>query len=454
MKIHKYLNSNYTNFNLSKCLIFYPKNKKDIIKIIEYAKKNKKKLLPIGSGLSWFDTIFNTNNILINLNKFNKKFIFNKTKGELTVSAGYKIFDIVKKINLHNWSLYSIPGGGDVSIGGCIGNDVHGKDSFKFGNFSENIIEMEVVLPNKKIIKCSKNKNLEIFRSVSGGLGLIGIVTEVKLKLKKISSFYFSSTIACNNYNELITNLYKNNEKFEYINGWVDIYAKDKNIGKSVIFKSEKITDKEIKNKDNINTSKILSFFQNLIFGFCVRNNLVSFINYFIFKLFKFKKKNINTYNDITFPLSSYGIDIKRTIYPYSFFEIQVIIEKKNIRNDLKNFILKCQELKLSGFVIGIKMHKKNNNYLSFSGNGISININQIFNQKKDFSQELKNLNKLHQYVLKKGHKIYLCKDFLLNNKKIKKNYPNFKKFLNIKKKYDREHLLYSDFFERINLNR
>ena len=206
---------------------------------------------------------------------------------------------------------------------------MHGKDSFKFGNFSENIIEMEVILPNKKIIKCSKNKNPEIFRSISGGLGLIGIITEVKLKLKKISSFYFSSTIACNNYNELITNLYKNNEKFEYINGWVDIYAKDKNIGKSVIFKSEKITDKKITNKDNINTSKFLSFFQNLIFGFCVRNNLVSFINYFIFKLFKFKKKNINTYNDITFPLSSYGVDIKRTIYPYSFFEIQIIIEKK-----------------------------------------------------------------------------------------------------------------------------
>ena len=174
--------------------------------------KNKKKLLPIGSGLSWFDTIFNTNNILINLNKFNKKFIFNKTKGELTVSAGYKIFDIVKKINLPNWSLYSIPGGGDVSIGGCIGNDVHGKDSFKFGNFSENIIEMEVVLPNKKIIKCSKNKNLEIFRSVSGGLGLIGIVTEVKLKLKKsqVSIFHQLLAITIMNLLQIFIRIMKN----------------------------------------------------------------------------------------------------------------------------------------------------------------------------------------------------------------------------------------------------
>ena len=80
------------------------------------------------------------------------------------------------------------------------------------------------------------------------------------------------------------------------------------------------------------------------------------------------------------FPLSAYGVDIKKTIKPYSFFEIQIIIKKENIQNDLKDFILLCQKLKLSGFVIGIKRHKKNDNYLSFSENGISINVNQIFN--------------------------------------------------------------------------
>ena len=83
MKIRKYLNSNYTNYNLSECLIFYPKSKKDIVEIIEYAKKNKKKLLPIGSGLSWFDTIFNTNNILINLNKFKRNSFLIKKKVNL-----------------------------------------------------------------------------------------------------------------------------------------------------------------------------------------------------------------------------------------------------------------------------------------------------------------------------------------------------------------------------------
>lgn len=142
-------------------------------------------------------------------------------------------------------------------------------------------------------------------------------------------------------------------------------------------------------------------------------------------------------------------MDIKETIKPYSFFEIQVILNKASLPYSLKNFILKCQKLKLKGFVIGIKIHKKNNNYLSFSGDGVSININQIFN-KKNYQQQYKKLKYLHDYVVNKKYKIYLCKDFLINKNDIMLNYKDFKKFLFVKKKLDPKELFYSDFYHRI----
>ena len=449
MKIKKFLNLNYSNFKKSNCQIFFPKNNKDIFKIIDFAKKNKKKILPIGSGLSWYDTIFNSDNIIVDLINYKKKFLFNKNKGELLISSQFRIKDIIDKLNKYGWSLYSIPGGGEVTIGGCIGNDVHGKDSFKHGNFSQSIIELELVLPNKKIIKCSEKKNNKIFRSVCGGLGLIGIVTEVKFKLKPIAKFYHSVTIPCYNYKELIQNLYKDIDEYDYINGWVDIYGRNQNLGKSIIFKSKRIDKKNLKS-DNINTLNFFNVIQKYIFGLFVKNNLTKYINYFIFLLFKSKKENINTYRDISFPLSSYGVDIKDIINPYSFFEVQILIKKANIKNDLKNFILYCQKLNLLGFVIGIKMHKKNNNYLSFSDDGISMNVNQIFNARTDYSKELNKIKKLHDYVIKKNHKIYICKDVLLDKVKIKKNYKFYKNILDIKKKYDKDNLLYSDFFKRV----
>ena len=97
MKLKKFLNHNYSNYKKSECSIYYPRNKKDILNLIDFAKQKRKKILPIGSGLSWYDTIFNTGNIIIDLSKFKKKFIFNKKKGELIISAQFKIKEIIRK---------------------------------------------------------------------------------------------------------------------------------------------------------------------------------------------------------------------------------------------------------------------------------------------------------------------------------------------------------------------
>jgi hypothetical protein len=449
VNLKKYTNFNYSNYKKSNCQIFYPRNDNDIFTIIDFATKNNKKILPIGACLSWYDTIFNSNQILIDLSNFKKSFFFDKTNGTLLISPSYKIYEVTKKINKYGWSLYSIPGAPNATIGGCIGNDVHGKDSYKFGNFGSNIIYIELILPNKKKIKCSKKKNEKIFRAVIGGLGLIGVVVNIQLKLKKISKYYKTDNFICNSYKELIYNIYKDKNKYDYINGWIDIHS-TKTIARGVIFKSKKVDEQKLIKKNNVNTLAIANFFQKIIFGFCIRNNLIKFINFFIFYLFKFKKSNYNSYKDVTYPLSSYGVDIREIIEPRSFFEIQVILKKNNLPKSLKDFILKCKKLKLSGFVTGIKMHKTSKNYLSFSDNGISININQIFDSNKNFNEIYNKIKILHRYVIMKKYKIYLCKDFFLNKKEIKINYINYNKFLSVKKKVDKKELFYSDFYKRI----
>ena len=449
MNLTSFININYSNYKKSSCLLFYPKHSKDIFSLITYANVNNKKILTIGSSLSWYDTVFNTNNLLVSLKKYKKKFILDKKKGTLEVSTFFQIEDVVNKISKHGWSLFAIPGGKNVTIGGCIGNDVHGKDSFRHGNFGENIIELEIILANKKIIKCSRFRNSEVFKAAVGGLGLIGIITSVKLNLKKISNIYKTNHYICYDYKELIKNLYSNNNDYEYINGWVDIHAKNKKLGQGVIFKSKKVKEDILIKPKNINTFRIFGLLQKFVFIFFVKNNLINIMNFFIFRLFKYKQSNYNNYESVTFPLSSYGVDIKEAISPNSFFEIQVIIKKKELPFALKEFILKCQRLDLSGFVIGIKMHKESKNYLSFSDDGVSINVNQIF-KEKNFNKNYKKLSQLHDFVIKKNHKIYIAKDFCLNNKDLRNNYKNFKKFLKVKKKIDKNFLFSSDFYKRI----
>lgn len=450
MKLESYLASNYSNYKISKSNILFPKNNEEIFKIIDFATKKNLKILAVGSSLSWYDTIFNTNNIIINLNNYDKTFLFDEKNGILTVGPSYKVYEVLDKINKYGWSIYSIPGSLDVTIAGCISNDVHGKDTFKFGNFGESVVEIEIILSNKDIITCSKEKNKEIFKSVIGGLGLIGIITKVKLKLKKINSFYETTNHVCNNYNEVIKELYFQKENYDYIFGWIDTFAQKEKLGRGVIFKAKKYF--KLKKKPIFRQGFLVNLREKLqekIFSFCIKNNLVKYLNTIFLKSFLLKKKNISSYKEITYPLTAYGIDIKKMIYPYSFFEVQIILNKNTLPESLSEFIKKCQSLKLNGFVIGIKMHKKNDNYLSFAEDGVSININQIF-KKENEKKIVQKFDELYKFIIEKNYKIYLCKDFFLRKNNFCKNYKHAELFFSLKNKYDKNDLFSSDFFDRV----
>jgi len=233
---------NFSKFNYKeRSVVFYPKNINEIKKIITYSELNKTKILCIGNSLSWHDTIINKNNFLINLRKFKKKIIINKRFKYIYLSSNITIKNALRIANSNLYSIASIPGNLNVTVGGCISNDVHGKDSFKNGNFSENIIELTILLANKKIIKCSKDKHKEIFKAVAGGLGMIGIILYAKIKLIPIHRNYLTEKYKCSNYKELIHKLYLNRNDYDFIYGWVDTYASGKGIGRGISLNQRKI---------------------------------------------------------------------------------------------------------------------------------------------------------------------------------------------------------------------
>ena len=450
MKLINYIGNNYSNYKISKSKIFYPKNKEEILALIKYSNLNNLKILTIGSSVSWYDTVFNTKNIIINLKHYKKIFVLDKKRGVLTISASYKILEVIEKINKSGWTIYSVPGYPHATLGGCVSNDVHGKDSFLYGNFGDSIIEIEIILSNNRLVKCSKTKNQNIFKSAIGGLGLIGIITKIKLKLKKINKSYTTNIYICKNYKELVKEIYYKKQKYNYLYGWIDFYSKKNQLGRGIIFKT-KANDSS--NSGNLNQKSFItrfkSFLKNIIFNFFTRYNLNKYLNILFFNSFKLQKNEFfSSYREVAWPLDD--IDVKKAIYPNSFYEIQFIIKKENLPNALKEFIEKCQSLKINTFITGIKIHKKSKNYLSFAEDGVSINANQIFNKKNE-KYETKKFLSLYNYVLKKNYKMYICKDFFFRRKSFNKNYILYKNFIKIKKRFDKKNLFHSDFFKRIN---
>ena len=123
------------------------------------------------------------------------------------------------------YGLYGIPGKSNVTIGGAIAVDTHGKDNLWGGSFEKNIEEIVLQLPSNEKILASREKNYELFQSTIGGYGLTGSILGCKFKKEINNEKYFTKTIKTN---KGINNLL-NSENFDnnsYWVGWVNLLDK------------------------------------------------------------------------------------------------------------------------------------------------------------------------------------------------------------------------------------
>ena len=177
--------SGYAGTRMSQALVAHPKSLDDCIELIEYSKNCNMTVCPRGGGFSWGDMILNNGHILVDLSGMRSILNINTDNQQIVVQSGVQFGDIFPKILPLNLTLPACPGGVHVTIGGAISNNVHGKDSFSSGNFGDQVVSMKLLLSSGKLINVDRIINKQIFEAVVGGMGLIGIIIEATLLLKK-----------------------------------------------------------------------------------------------------------------------------------------------------------------------------------------------------------------------------------------------------------------------------
>jgi decaprenylphospho-beta-D-ribofuranose 2-oxidase len=85
------------------------------------------------------------------------------------------------------WIPPVLPGHPAITVGGCVGFNVHGKSQRECGNFIGCVESLELYHPDHGRLLCSPNENREIFEVTVGGFGLTGYVTSVRLRLQKLA---------------------------------------------------------------------------------------------------------------------------------------------------------------------------------------------------------------------------------------------------------------------------
>ena len=398
------------NINI-KTKIIYPSQVSQLKKII-----SNKEFICAGNQRSYGDMAINKK-LIVSMKNFNNIINFDEKKGTIEIESGAILSDVLKDVIYKGWFFPVTPGTKYVSIGGMIANNIHGKKTSK--NQKKNYInEIKIMMPNKKVIKCSSKKNKKIFNLTIGGFGLTGIILSAKIKLKKISSLYIDQKILkFDSYKQFFFHLNSINN-FDYYVGWVQTFNSKKLKGLSYFGNHSKI-----KKFDNlIIKDKNLSFLKYFLLKVLTQNIFFSKILNFFYKIFKssFYKKTTNLY-DYFYPQDKF-IDWNKIYGKLGFTQIQFLIKKNDLSNVLGDIsIFFKKEKKFSPFVV-MKKYNEKGDYLNFEGKGISISmdvhIDNEFDKVKQFFNEI---------FIKYKAKVNLTKDFIADKKIFEKNYKYYK---------------------------
>ncbi|MCX7929522.1 MAG: FAD-binding oxidoreductase [Chlorobi bacterium] len=179
-------------------------------------------LLPRGCGRSYGDVCLPSQTAVL-CTPCDRIRRFDRERGIICLEAGARISDILRLTIPAGWTLPVVPGTAQVTIGGAIANDIHGKSHHWAGTFGRWVERLELLRSDQRIV-CTPCDNAELFRATIGGLGLTGIITWAELQLVPTRSPWLETrNIAFSTLDEFFAITAEIEQNTEYVVGWCDL---------------------------------------------------------------------------------------------------------------------------------------------------------------------------------------------------------------------------------------
>ncbi len=193
-------------------------------------------LLAYGQGRSYGDVCLNTGGTLLHTTGLNRLIAFNRSTGILRCEAGITLREILALTVPQGWFLAVTPGTRDVTVGGAIANDVHGKNHHSAGSFGHHVVQMELLRSTNERLLLSPQQQPELFAATVGGLGLTGLIVWAELQLAPIRhAFMTVETTRFANLDEFWLLNAQAERLWPYTVAWIDCLAKNAHQGRGIL---------------------------------------------------------------------------------------------------------------------------------------------------------------------------------------------------------------------------
>jgi L-gulonolactone oxidase len=151
---------------------------------IRAAVASGRRVKPIGSGHS-FTAIGRPADLQLRLDRHAGLVAIDRDAGTVTVEAGLTLHRLNQLLEQAGLAMTNL---GDIdrqTVAGAISTGTHGTGA-RYGGLATQVVALELVIADGSVLSCSDVENPEVFRSARVGLGALGVVTTVTLRVEPL----------------------------------------------------------------------------------------------------------------------------------------------------------------------------------------------------------------------------------------------------------------------------
>lgn len=145
-----------------------------------------------GLGRSYGDPAQNAGGLVVDMTALDRIHSIDPDTGHVDVDAGVSLDALMRAALPHGLWVPVLPGTRQVTIGGAIANDIHGKNHHSAGSFGNHVVSMDLLTADGRIRTLTpEGPDAELFWATVAGIGLTGIILRATVRMKRTESAYF-----------------------------------------------------------------------------------------------------------------------------------------------------------------------------------------------------------------------------------------------------------------------
>ena len=423
----------------------------------ELPEHKRRGVIARGMGRSYGDPAQNGGGLVVDMTSLNRIHSIDPDTGIVDVDAGVTLDQLMKAALPFGLWVPVLPGTRQVTIGGAIGPDIHGKNHHSAGSFGNHVLSMELLVADGRVLHLEPNgENAELFWATVGGMGLTGIILRARIQMTFTETAYFiADTDRTDTLDETIAAHSDGSEvNYTYSSAWFDAISAPPKTGRSTISRGSLATLDQLKElapklaKDPLKFNAPQLMTVPDIFPSWTMNKLsLMAIGEAYYLMGSPSRNDVKNLTQFYQPLDLIG-EWNRGYGKAGFLQYQFVVPTDAVE-PFKDIIY---DIQASGHYTALNVFKLfgegNQAPLSYPMKGWNVCVD--FPIRPGLNEFL---DRLDDQVMQFGGRLYLAKESRTSAEKFHKMYPELPGWLKTRREIDPTGVFASDMSRRLELN-